>query len=76
MKKNLTRDEIKDNLINRWMKLGRCFDEAEWLAEEELETTYDPLPDDAEIEKAEAYAAQYKWVNADEVVKVKVKESQ
>ena len=36
-----TRDEIKNKLLNKWMKLGRCFDEAEILAEEELEISYD-----------------------------------
>jgi hypothetical protein len=41
-----TRDEIKNEIINRWMKLGRCFDEAEMLAEEELEIGWDPHDDE------------------------------
>ena len=52
------------------MKVGRCFDEAEYLAEQELETTYD------DAAEAEANAAQYKWVDLDEDRGfVKVKES-
>jgi|TARA_X000001388_G_scaffold73196_1_gene64657 hypothetical protein len=58
MKKNLTRDETKNEIVNRWMKLGRCFDEAEMLAEEELEIGWDTNSDEyyAELEiKMEEY---------------------